>query len=103
VKKICLQDFRREKTMGKIVIAYKIFPSESSIDLELLKEKIKKQLSDIASVQRFGEEPIAFGLSALIVNIVLPEHKEGILDETEKRLTSLEEISQIQTLAVNRL
>ena len=89
--------------MGKIIIAYKIFPSESGIDLELLKEKIKKQLSDIASVQRFVEEPIAFGLSALIVNIVLPEDKEGILDETEKRLTNIEEVGQIQTLAVNRL
>ena len=89
--------------MGKIIIAYKIFPSESGIDLELLKEKIKKQLSDIASVQRFVEEPIAFGLSALIVNIVLPEDKEGILDETEKRLTNIEEVGQIQTLGVNRL
>jgi elongation factor 1-beta len=89
--------------MGKIVIAYKIFPSESSVDLELLKEKIKKQLSDIASIQRFSKEPIAFGLSALIVNIVLPEHKEGILDETEKRLTDMEEVSQIQPLGVNRL
>jgi len=89
--------------MGKIVIAYKIFPSESGIDLELLKEKIKKQLSDIASVQRFAEEPIAFGLSALIVNMILPEDKEGILDETEKRLTDMEEVSQIQTLGVNRL
>jgi elongation factor 1-beta len=89
--------------MGKIVITYKIFPSESSVDLELLKEKIKKQLSDIASIQRFSKEPIAFGLSALIVNIVLPEHKEGILDETEKRLTDMEEVSQIQPLGVNRL
>ncbi|MHC3128823.1 MAG: elongation factor 1-beta [Candidatus Bathyarchaeota archaeon] len=89
--------------MGKIVIAYKIFPSESTVDLELLKEKIKKQLSDIASVQRFAEEPIAFGISALIVNLVLPEHKEGILDETEKRLTDMEEVSQIQALGVNRL
>ncbi len=89
--------------MGRIVIAYKIFPSEASVDLKLLKEKIKKQLSDIASVQRFAEEPIAFGLSALIVNMILPEDKEGILDETEKRLTDMEEVSQIQTLGVNRL
>jgi len=89
--------------MGRIVIAYKIFPSEASVDLKLLKEKIKKQLSDIASVQRFAEEPIAFGLSALIVNLILPEDKEGILDETEKRLTDMEEVSQIQTLGVNRL
>ena len=89
--------------MGKIVIAYKIFPSEASVDLELLKEKIKKELSDIVSVQRFGEEPIAFGLSALIVNMVLPEDKEGILDETEKRLSKIEEVGQIQTIGVNRL
>lgn len=89
--------------MGKIVIAYKIFPSEAGIDLELLKEKIKKQLSDIASVQRFAEEPIAFGICALIVNMILPEDKEGILDETEKRLTNIKEVGQIQTIGVNRL
>lgn len=88
--------------MGKIVIAYKIFPSESGIDLEMLKEKITKQLSGIASIQRFAEEPIAFGLVALVVNMVLPEDKEGILDETEKRLNDLEEVGQIQTLGVNR-
>ncbi|MGD9130512.1 MAG: elongation factor 1-beta [Candidatus Bathyarchaeota archaeon] len=88
--------------MGKIVIAYKILPSESTVDLEVLKEKIKKQLSDIASIQRFAEEPIAFGLSALKVNMILPE-KDGILDETEKRITDLEEVGQIQTLGVTRL
>jgi elongation factor 1-beta len=87
--------------VGKIVIAYKIFPSESSVDLNLLKEKITKELSDIASIQRFAEEPIAFGLCALVVNIVLPE-KEGILDETEKKLTDMEEVGQIQTLGINR-
>jgi translation elongation factor aEF-1 beta len=88
--------------MGKIVIAYKILPSESTVDLEVLKEKIKKQLSDIASIQRFAEEPIAFGLSALKVNMVLPE-KDGILEETEKRITDIKEVGQLQTLGVTRL
>jgi elongation factor 1-beta len=87
---------------GKIVIAYKILPSESTVDLEALKEKIKKQLADIASIQRFAEEPIAFGLSALKVNMILPE-RDGILDETEKRITDIEEVGQIQTLGVTRL
>ena len=89
--------------MGKILIAYKIFPAEAEIDLQILKKKVRKQLSDIASIQKFAEEPIAFGLSALIVNMVLSEDKEGILDETEKRLTNLQEISQIQTIGVSRL
>jgi elongation factor 1-beta len=87
---------------GKIVIAYKILPSESTVDLEALKEKIKKQLADIASIQRFAEEPIAFGLSALKVNMILPE-RDGILDETEKRITDIEEVGQIHTLGVTRL
>lgn len=88
--------------MGKIVIAYKIFPSESTVDLDLLKEKIKDKLANIASIQQFAEEPIAFGLCALKVNMVLPE-KEGILDETEKILTNIEEVGQIQTLGMTRL
>jgi elongation factor 1-beta len=88
--------------LGKIVIAYKIFPSESTVDLELLKEKIKKKLADIAAIQQFAEEPIAYGLCALKVNMVLPE-KEGILDETEKLMTDIEEVGQIQTLGMTRL
>lgn len=88
--------------MGKIVIAYKIFPSESTVDLDLLKEKIRDKLTNIASIQQFAEEPIAFGLCALKVNMVLPE-KEGILDETEKIMTDIEEVGQIQTLGMTRL
>ena len=88
--------------MGKIVIAYKILPSESTVDLEVLKEKLKAKLADIAAIQRFAEEPIAFGLSALKVNMVLPE-KDGILEETEKRITDIKEVGQIQTLGLTRL
>ncbi|MGW8289200.1 MAG: elongation factor 1-beta [Candidatus Bathyarchaeia archaeon] len=88
--------------MGKIVIAYKILPSESTVDLEVLKEKLKAKLADVAAIQRFAEEPIAFGLSALKVNMVLDE-KEGIADETEKRMAAIEGIGQIQTLGLTRL
>jgi elongation factor 1-beta len=88
--------------LGKIVIAYKIFPSESTVNLEVLKEKIKEKLTDKAAIQKFAEEPIAFGLCALKVNMVLPE-KEGILDETEKILNDIEEVGQLQTLGMTRL
>lgn len=88
--------------MGKIVIVYKIFPSESTVNLKILEEKIRTKLSDIASIQKFVEEPIAFGLCALKVNLVLPE-KSGILDEAEKRMTEIEDVGQIQTLGMTRL
>lgn len=88
--------------MGKIVIAYKILPSESTVDLEALKIKIKEKLEGVAAVQKFAEEPIAFGLCALKVNMVLAE-KEGIMDETEKILNDIEEVGQLQVLGMTRL
>jgi elongation factor 1-beta len=89
--------------MGKIVIAYKIFPSESTVSLETLQEEITRQLSESASIKGFAEEPIAFGLSALIVKMILPEDKSGILDEIENLLNKIEGVGQIQTLMVNRM
>jgi elongation factor 1-beta len=93
---------QERKTMGKIIIAYKILPSESTIDLKLLEEKIKKQISDYTSNHKFAEEPIAFGLSALKVTMIVPE-EEGILEKMESRLNKLEEIGQIETIGVTRL
>jgi translation elongation factor aEF-1 beta len=58
--------------MGKIIIVYKIMPAESTVDLKVIKQKIQEKLADIASIKKFAEEPIAFGLCALKVNMVLP-------------------------------
>ena len=88
--------------MGNIVISFKIFPSEASVDLNLLKEKIKEQLPKFASVRGFAEEPIAFGISALIAHIVLPEDRSGVLDEVEGYLLKIKEVSQIETIMVRR-
>jgi len=48
------------------------------------------------------EEPIAFGLSALIAHIVLPEDRSGVLDEVESYLLKIKEVSQIETIMVRR-
>ncbi|HER54665.1 MAG: elongation factor 1-beta [Candidatus Bathyarchaeota archaeon] len=88
--------------MGKIIIVYKIFPTESTVNLEEIKEKITEKLADVASIKKFAEEPIAFGLCALKVNMVLPE-EEGIADKTEKLIASIEGVGQIQTLGLTRL
>ena len=88
--------------MGKIIIVYKIFPTESTVNLEEIKEKITEKLADVASIKKFAEEPIAFGLCALKVNMVLPE-EEGIADKTEKLIASIEGVGQIQTMGLTRL
>ena len=89
--------------MAKVLISYKILPSEVTVDLNQLKTEIRKRLPKFASVHRFIEEPIAYGLVALIAHITIPEQKPGGLDELEKSLHGIDEISQVETLMVHRV
>lgn len=89
--------------MSKVVISLKIFPSDITIDLTLLKRKIEKSLPEHASVYRFEEEPIAFGLTALIVHIIIPEEKSGELNRIEKDFKRIDEISEIETLMIRKV
>jgi elongation factor 1-beta len=88
--------------MGSVLITYKIFPSDVVENFDDLKKKIEKCLPEFSSVEGYGEEPIAFGLKALLVQLKFPEDKTGILDELETRLGEVEGISQVQTLMVRR-
>jgi elongation factor 1-beta len=89
--------------MGNVIISYKIFPTDIIVDFTDLKKKIEKCLPEFASIYGYGEEPIAFGLKALIAHIKFPEDKTGMLDEFEKKLETVTEISQVQTIMVRRV
>lgn len=89
--------------MSRIVVSLKIFPSDINISLNLLKTKIEKTLPDDVSVHKFEEEPIAFGLIALIAHIVMPEERSRLLDEIENSLREINEVSEIETIMVRRV
>ncbi len=88
--------------MGRIVFSVKLFPEDPALKLDIIKERVKKALPSYASVYRFDEEPIAFGLVALIAQIVFPEYKEGLMDEVEEKLKSVDGMSQSDVLMVRR-
>jgi translation elongation factor aEF-1 beta len=89
--------------MGSVVITYKIFPTDVTVNFEDLKKRIEASLPEFATVYGYGEEPIAFGLNALLCAVKIPEDKTGVLEELEKRLEQISEISQVQTLMVRRI
>ncbi|HEY4674452.1 MAG TPA: elongation factor 1-beta [Candidatus Bathyarchaeia archaeon] len=88
--------------MGSVIITYKIFPKDIIENFDELKKKIEKSLPEFASVYGYGEEPVAFGLKALLIQLKFPEDQTGILEEVEKKLEGISEISQVQTLMVRR-
>ncbi len=89
--------------MGSVIISYKIFPVDITVDFNKLKSTIEKALPEFASVYGYSEEPVAFGLNALIAHIKFPEDKTGILEELEKKLENISDISQVQTISVRRV
>jgi elongation factor 1-beta len=88
--------------MANVVVSYKIFPTDITVDFEQLKKTIERSLPEFASIYGYGEEPIAFGLKALIAHIKIPEDKSGVLEELENKLQEIKDISQIQTIMVRR-
>lgn len=70
--------------MGSVVIFYKIFPKDINVNFDDLKKKIEQCLPKFASIYGFGEEPIAFGLNALLVQIKFPEDKSGLLESLKR-------------------
>ncbi|MCS7124094.1 MAG: elongation factor 1-beta [Candidatus Bathyarchaeota archaeon] len=84
-------------------MTYKIFPTDITVNFDDLKRKIEASLPEFATIHGYGEEPIAFGLNALLCAIKIPEDKTGVLEELEKKFEQISEISQVQTLMVRRI
>ncbi len=88
--------------MGSVKVVYKVFPEDIVESFDDLKKKVESCLPEFASVEGYGEEPVAFGLKALLVQVRFPEDKTGIVDEFETELGNISGVSQVQTLMVRR-
>jgi elongation factor 1-beta len=88
--------------MGSVIVTYKIFPEDIVKDFNPLKEQIQARLPKFAEVTGYGEDPVAFGLVALLVQIKFPEDQSGVVDELELKLGEIKGISQVQTMMVRR-
>ena len=88
--------------MGSVLVTYKVFPEDILPSFDDLKTKIKAALPEFAAIEGWGEEPVAFGLVALLVQIKYPEDKTGLVDEFEEKLSKIPCISQAQTFQIRR-
>ncbi len=89
--------------MAKVMVSVKIFPSDVMGNMDDLKETIKKTLEGRASIYKYEEEPVAFGLVALIAHILVPEDAQGRMDEVEERLKGVPGVSEVQVLVSRRI
>jgi translation elongation factor aEF-1 beta len=88
--------------MGRVVATIKLFPEDIIIGVDRIKQAIERELPNDVTIHKFVEEPIAFGLVALIAHLVIPE-EEGRLEVVENTLQTIEGVGQIEVLLVRRV
>jgi len=83
--------------MAKVLLVLKVLPSSVEADLNQIKERIVKEIGNVS----IREEPIAFGLTALIVNTLI-EDREGEVERIENKIKSIENVGEIEVIEVAR-
>ena len=78
--------------MGEVAITFKVMPDGIETDLGELKTALENKLAGQCRIQAMVEEPVAFGLKAIVLQVVV-EDAEGLLDKLE---TSLAEVPGVQ-------
>jgi len=89
--------------LTKVLVSIKIFPSETTTDINVLKDRVRKILEGKASIYKYEEEPVAFGLIALIAHVLVPEEVQGRMDEVEDLLKQTDGVSEVQVLVSRRI
>jgi len=82
-------------------VQYKIMPENLDVDLEKVKNEAEAKITELGGTPSSSEEqPIAFGLKALVLSFAFPEEKE--VDEVGNAINELEGVSSAEMIDYRR-
>ena len=88
--------------MGSYVIRLKLLPQDVATDHQRIVDSVAGVLPGEAKIRGQKVEPIAFGLSAIIIDVVAPE-EEGVVDKVEDAVSRAPLVGQSELLGVSRM
>ncbi len=91
----------REK-MGEVAAKLRIMPSGMDVDLTKLKESLTKAIPRGAKLHGFSEQPVAFGLKALIV-VVKVGDVEGGTEKVEEAFSKVKGVESVNVEELGRM
>lgn len=87
--------------MGTVSVKIKVLPESPSVDFKQLKENIKEIVESKGGTNcHFEEEPIAFGLKALITIFDWTEGNE--IEVVEEAIGTIENVNSAQMIDMRR-
>ncbi|MBU4536065.1 MAG: elongation factor 1-beta [Euryarchaeota archaeon] len=88
--------------MGDVVATIKLMPESPEVDLENIKKNIEDSMPENAELHKIEEEPIAFGLVALNVIVVVGD-AEGGTEAVEENLSKINDVGNVEVTDIRRL
>jgi elongation factor 1-beta len=88
--------------MGSYVIRLKLLPQDTTTEHQKIVDSVSSVLPKPAQIRGQKVEPIAFGLSAIILDIVAPE-EEGVIDKIEEVVSKAPLVGQYELIGVSRM
>lgn len=88
--------------MGLVALTFRIMPETPEVDLDALAESIKGQLPEGAKWNSHELKPFAFGLKAIVAQIIV-EDAEGGPDVVEAALNEVENVQGVELMDMGRL
>ena len=88
--------------MGEVAIIYKIMPDGTEVDIADLKSRIEDIVRDPIRLNKIEERPIAFGLKALEVQVIMDD-KQGGAETLEQSLNEITGVQSVEVIHVGLL
>ena len=87
--------------MGEVAATIKIMPVDVDTDLEDLKDKLIASLPEGAEYGTHEIEPVAFGLKAIVMVVIVGDI-EGGTEKVEEAFAAIEGVESVQVTDIGR-
>jgi len=88
--------------MGEVAIIFEIMPEGIETDLGEMKKNIEASVNDTCQIQSAEEKPIAFGLKALVMTVVVQD-EDGVMDMLESKIADVEGVQNAKVVTLSKL
>ncbi len=94
-------DSRDHSKMTRLVARIKILPADSETNMENLVNHLKDNIPKGMELKAHAQEPIAFGLNAVVGDFLLDD-AEGEMEKLEESIMKVEGAGEIQVINISR-
>ena len=90
--------------VGRLIAVFRLMPEGVEEDLEAIKAEVKNVTPKGVDLQGWQVQPVAFGLKALDVTIVMNDEQEDVsTDKIEEAYSGIKGVGSVQCTDVGRL